>query len=102
MIFLRPEKLDNRMNFCRETLIKFQELCQSYHLQPAELALSFALSLPGVTSLVLGSENVTQVQNNLSLIDHTVELTKDQMGEIRERFHATNEKILTPSMWYNS
>jgi aryl-alcohol dehydrogenase-like predicted oxidoreductase len=87
------------MAFCKETLVKFRALCDKYQLSPAVLALSYVLSLPGVTSLVLGSEAVEQVQQNARLLNETVALSPAQMAEIRENFLNTDIKVLNPGLW---
>lgn len=102
LVFQDPEKMDPRMEFARETLVKFRSLCRKYNLTPACLALSYALSLPGVTSLVLGSEKPEQVRQNTELLQQTVELTPAQMAEIRELFVNTPERVLNPSLWFNA
>lgn len=102
LVFQDPEKMDPRMEFARETLVKFRGLCSKYNLTPACLALSYALSLPGVTSLVLGSEKPEQVRQNTDLLQQTVELTDAQMAEIRELFVNTPERVLNPSLWFNA
>lgn len=102
LVFQDPEKMDPRMEFARETLVKFRSLCSKYNLTPACLALSYALSLPGVTSLVLGSEKPEQVRQNTELLRQTVELTAAQMAEIRELFVNTPERVLNPSLWFNA
>lgn len=102
LVFQDPEKMDPRMEFARETLVKFRSLCSKYNLTPACLALSYALSLPGVTSLVLGSEKPEQVRQNTDLLQQTVELTAAQMAEIRELFVNTPERVLNPSLWFNA
>lgn len=102
LIFQDPEQLDPRMEFARETLIKFRALCSRYHLAPANLALSCVLSLPGVTSLVLGSEKVEQVEQNATLLEQIVQLSPEQMEEIRSNFLHTPARVLNPSMWFNA
>ena len=99
LVFQKPETLAPHMEFARPTLEKFQYLCKKYELTPAALALSYALSLPGVTSLVLGSEKAEQVQQNLALMDLAVELSAEQMAEIRELFLDTPEQVLNPALW---
>ena len=99
LVFQKPETLAPHMEFARPTLEKFQYLCKKYELTPAALALSYALSLPGVTSLVLGSEKAEQVQQNLALMDQAVELNAEQMAEIRELFLDTPEQVLNPALW---
>ena len=102
LVFQDPETIPERMAFCKDTLVKFRSLCEKYQLSPAILALSYALSLPGVTSLVLGSETVEQVQQNVQLLNETVSLSAEQMAEIRENFLHTDIRILNPSMWPNA
>ena len=99
LVFQDPETLPERMVFCKDTLVKFRALCNKYQLSPAILALSYALTLPGVTSLVLGSETVEQVRQNAQLLAHTVTLTPEQMSEIRENFLHTDPHILNPGTW---
>lgn len=101
LVFQDPDKLSEQMSFCKDTLIKFRALCNKYKLSPAALALSYALSLPGVTSLVLGSETVAQVEDNVQLLAQTVELSKQQMAEIRENFLNTDPHVLNPGTWPN-
>ena len=99
LVFQDPETLPAHMAFCKETLVKFRTLCDKYQLSPAVLALSYALSLPGVTSLVLGSETVEQVQQNAQLLNTTVTLSPAQMAEIRENFLNTDINVLNPGLW---
>ena len=99
LVFQKPENLAPHMEFARPTLEKFQFLCNKYALDPATLALSYALSLPGITSLVLGSEKTEQVQQNVALMDQAVDLSAEQMAEIRELFLDTPQRVLFPSMW---
>lgn len=99
LVFQDPETLPERMAFCKEPLTKFRTLCQKFHLSPATLALSYALSLPGVTSLVLGSETVEQVQQNARLLSATVALSPAQIAEIRENFVDTDPHVLNPGTW---
>ena len=99
LVFQKPENLAPHMEFARPTLEKFQYLCGKYDLAPATLALSYALSLPGVTSLVLGSEKAEQVQQNLALMEQAVDLSEAQMAEIRELFLDTPEQVLNPGLW---
>lgn len=102
LVFQSPDNLDPRMEFARETLVKFRRLCGKYGLSPACLAMSYALSLPGVTSLVLGSEKPEQVRQNADLLEQTVALTPEQLAEIRENFIDTPKQVLNPNLWYNA
>lgn len=99
LVFKDPANLDPSMDFAKETLVKFRALCEKFDLSPTALALSYALSLPGVTSLVLGSSKVEQVEQNVLQMEQAVELTAEQMAEIRENFLDTPIRVLNPGMW---
>ena len=99
LVFRQADALEPGMLFARPTLEKFHLLCEKYALSPAALALSYALSLPGVTSLVLGSETPEQVLENVRLLDTVPTLTDAQMNEIRLQFLDTPRKVLDPGMW---
>lgn len=102
LVFQKPDELDPRMEFARETLVKFRGLCDKYGISPAVLALSYALSVPGVTSLVLGSEKVEQVEQNVALMNQVISFNEEQLKEIHDLFVDTDFKVLTPSEWYNA
>ncbi len=99
LVFMQPDQLAPHLSFCQDTLTKFRALCQKYDLAPATLALSFAASRPEITSLVLGCEKVEQVEDNLALFEKVVELTDEQMKEIRDNFADTFEGVLNPTYW---
>lgn len=102
LVFKDPAKLPPEMEFCRKTLEKFRMLCDKYSMTPAQLAISFALSVPGVLSLVLGCEKVEQVQQNAQLLDSCVTLTEEQMQEIKALFKDTEDHVLNPGTWANA
>lgn len=99
LVFKTPESLSAEIAFCAPVLQKFREFCTRYGMTPAALAASFVLSLPGVTSLVLGCETLDQVQQNLTLIEATSTLTEAQMAELRQAFEHTEARVLDPRQW---
>lgn len=99
LVFKTPETLSEAMAFCAPTLQKFRAFCEKYQMTPAALAASFVLSLPGVTSLVLGCETVEQVRQNLTLIEQTNTLSDVQMSELRTAFEHTDPRVLDPRQW---
>lgn len=102
LVFKDPENPGAGMEFAVPTLRKFRNLCEKFGLEPATLAMSFVLSLPGVHSLVLGSEKVVQVEQNAALLNKVVQLTDEQIAEIRENFIDTPKQVLYPSLWPNA
>ena len=101
LVFLTPQVLDRRMDFCIPALETFQRLCGEFELPPAVLSLSFVLSVPGITAAVLGCDNVKQVQDNAKLFDQTVQLTKMHWNALRKAFMNIDERVINPGVWFN-
>lgn len=101
LVFLKPEEVDPRMDFCVPCLKKYLALCEEFGLSPAILALSFALSAPGVSSVVLGCQTIEQLENNCELIDQTVALSPEQMERLHAAFHGIDPRVINPGCWFN-
>lgn len=102
LVFHTPETLDPRMSVCLPYLQRFIELYKEFELDPATLALSFALSVPGVTAAVLGCDNVKQLENNCDLINRTVKLTQEQLDKLHDAFRNINPRVINPGAWYDN
>jgi len=101
LVFHTPEDLDPRMDFCAPYLKKYLNLCKEFELKPDELALSFVLSLPGVTTAVMGCDNVKQVKDNCGLFDRTVKLSEKQMEMLHDAFRGIDPRVINPGVWFN-
>ena len=101
LVFHTPEDLDPRMDFCFPYLRRFIELYKEFELSPAALALSFVLSLPGVTQAVMGCDTADQVEANCKLFDQTVTLTQDQLDKLHDAFHGIDPRVINPGTWFN-
>ena len=101
LVFRTPEDLDPRLNFCAPYLEKDLNLCKEFELKPDELALSFVLSLPGVTTAVMGCDNVKQVKDNCGLFDRTVQLSEKQMEMLHDAFRGIDPRVINPGVWFN-
>lgn len=101
LVFLKPEELDPRMDFCRPYLEKFIQLCSRFEMSPAVLALSFVLSVPGVTTVVLGCQTLEQLDNNCELISQVKKLTDEQMMLLHEAFVDMDPRVVNPGVWFN-
>lgn len=101
LVFHTPEDLDPRMDFCVPYLRRYLELCKEFEVSPAVLALSYVLSVPGVTTAVLGCDIPQQVVQNCALFDQTIALTNEQMEKLHEAFHGIDHRVINPGLWYN-
>lgn len=101
LVFLKPDEVDPRMDFCVPYLQKYLALCDEFGLDPATLALSFVLSVPGVTSVVLGCQTPQQLENNCQLMNQVVTLSMGQMKKIHTAFHGIDPRVINPGCWFN-
>lgn len=101
LVFHTPEDLDPRMDFCFPYLKRYIELYKEFELSPAALALSFVLSLPGVTQAVMGCDTADQVESNCNLFDQTVKLSQEQMDKLHDAFRGIDPRVINPGMWFN-
>lgn len=102
LVFQDPEQLDPRMEFCRRRCKNSGASARPTVSVPPSWPSPLPWSLPGVTSLVLGSEKAEQVRDNVALLEKTVQLSEAQLREIHECFRDTDYRVLTPTTWYNA
>ena len=101
LVFHTEEDLDPRMSFCFPYLREFQKLCKEFEMSPAVLALSFVMSISGVSSIVIGCDNSEQVRQNGQLFDQAILLDSTQLEMIRRQFSGIDPRVINPGLWYN-
>ena len=102
LVFIDPDELDPRMSFAEEPLRRFRALCEEFGMEPSTLAASFVLSLPGITSLVLGCQRIPQIEENAEMLDKARILTDEEMKKIKVAFEKIDERVINPKLWYNN
>jgi len=101
LIFLERSEIDSRMDFCLPYVDAFHSLCKEFNMNPAVLATSFVLSIPGISSLVLGCQRIEQLDENCALMEKTRLLTSEEMEKIRATFSDVDPRLLDPRCWFN-
>ena len=101
LVFMNPEELDPRMSFCKPYLEKFLSLCREFDMSPSVLAMSFVLSVPGITTVVLGCQTPEQVENNCELMKQTRTLSPEEMSRLRNAFVDIDPRVINPRCWFN-
>ncbi len=101
LVFLTPETLDPRMDFALPYLEKFIGFCHEFEMSPAVLALSFVLSLDGISAAVLGVQTTEQIQENCALFEGVRKLTPQQMEKLHEAFRDIDPRVINPGCWFN-
>lgn len=101
LVFLTPETLDPRMDFCLPYLEKFLGFCREFEMPPAVLALSFIFSVPGVSTVVLGCQTTEQLDENCAVIKKVRALSPAQMEKLHTAFHGIDPRVIDPGKWFN-
>lgn len=101
LVFHTPEDLDPRMSFCVPTVRRWNELCREFDMEPSVLAMSFILSIPGITCAVLGCDTEKHVELNCAMMNKVTKLSSEQMGILHEAFKDTPADVLNPGVWFN-
>lgn len=98
IFFKEPNKLTGNLKEIKPYLDKVNDLAKRENLSVAELALRYVNSLNYVDSLVIGCDNITQVKENLTLLNKTP-FSNDKMEEIEELLRGVPEWIFFPMLW---
>ena len=101
LVFHTPEDLDPKIRFCVPYPRRYHELCREFGVSAPVLALSFVLSVPGVTTAVLGCDTAEQAAQNCQLVDQTISLSDEQMGLLRDAFRNIDPRVINPGCWFN-
>lgn len=102
LVFMDPEKLMPHMSFLKDTLVKFRTLAKELDMAPEVLAVSFVLSVEGVSSVVLGCQTPEQIKANADMVDKARMLTKEEMAKISDVFKDIDRKVIDPRFWPNA
>ncbi len=73
-----------------------QEIAAERNASVAQIALAWTLSRPGVTSLVVGTRNLSQLQSNLKCVE--IKLTQDEL----DKLNAVSQLPLLYPYWHQS
>ena len=82
----------------RPYLSKLRDIARRENIGIAELAMAYVRDLPGVTSLVVGCETKSQVEQNVACIN-TPSLSQETVREIQEAFAGVPETVINPMKW---
>lgn len=98
MLLMKPEDLPQHLKGAEPYLVQLNELASAAGLSVAQLVFSYIRDTEGVTSLVIGAENVEQIRQNVDLL-HGPGLSTTTRLAIEEKFRDLPEAIITPGLW---
>ena len=87
LFFLDPDKMTDPilMEHAAPKIRLLRQLAEKENMTVAQLAIGFMRSLPGVTSLVLGADNASQVESNTAYFD-TPAPSEETMRQLQREF----------------
>lgn len=98
LFFMSPENLPSNLTLAAPWIRQLQQMAINEHMSIAQMALSYVRDLPGITSLVIGSETIEQLAENVRLIEGPpVSDTGREFAE--KKFRDVPEIMLNPSLW---
>lgn len=98
LLFLDCNSLSNELTEAGSYIRALKKLADKAGMSMAQLAFSFVRDIPGITSMIFGAVNTTQVQDNVSLFQSPA-LPGHIREEIENKFRNVPEKIITPALW---
>ncbi len=98
LFFRNPHELAGVLEAATPYLVKLRSLAHDYGLTIAELAFAFIRDLPEADSLVVGAENVSQIQSNLDLLNGP-ELPESLRTELKILTADIPKQVIAPGMW---
>ena len=98
LFFLNPADLTGNLISAFPYLQKLKTLSDEVGMTIHEMCFSFVRDLCGITSMVVGAENVTQVNDNIKLLDAPA-LNPEFRSKISNIFKDVPKTIITPALW---
>ncbi|GHJ50463.1 oxidoreductase [Catellatospora sp. TT07R-123] len=81
----------------RATIEAYEKLCESIGADPADVALAWLLSRPGVTAPIIGPRTIEQLDNSLNAL--TLKLDDDTLARLDELFPPVGKGGPGPEAW---
>lgn len=98
LFFMDPERLTGNLVVAKPFLRRLHELCQEADMDIATLCFSYVRDLPGVSSVVFGAVNPSEVAGNAALLN-TRQLEQSYREKIKLLFSEVPEFLTTPGLW---
>jgi len=98
LFFLDPYNLPPNLQIAKKPLIELNKISSDSGLSINELALKFVRDLKGITSLVIGIDNLEQLKKNIKLIN-SLSLPNEVSELIYKKFNGLPEELINPSKW---
>jgi len=98
LLYADETALPSQLPEAREPIHQLRELAEECGLSAAQLAVAYVRDMAGIDSLVIGVQTAGQLEENLRMME-APQLPDSVRGEIRRRFQALPERLITPKLW---
>lgn len=99
LLLLAPEEAERKVPGSRPWLKRIGSIARLGGMSVRELALRYVLSLPGISSVVIGAETAGQISENVASFEAADKLDPSLMSELRIAFADIPVEIVSPPMW---
>ena len=95
---LNHKKLPAHVSSSRKYLEELHNISNEYEISIPRLALTFARDIQGIDSLVIGVDDVNQLEKNMNILDSPT-LSNKIIQRIYKTFNDVPEEIINPNTW---
>lgn len=94
LFFKNLDNLSEQLEPLKPYLLRIRNYCMEHAVTIEQCALSFVLQNPFIDGALIGVDNVNQLQNNINVAIHTMEV-----DELAEQITVKETSLLNPSNW---
>jgi len=98
LFFLNPEHLPSELKIAEKSLQKLNKISTELEKSISEISFSFIRDMKEITSMIIGVENLSQLQDNIGLLQ-SEPLLEEEQQKIINLFNDVPEKVIDPRKW---
>jgi aryl-alcohol dehydrogenase-like predicted oxidoreductase len=97
LLLMDITEVHNKFPSAEAIIEKFNQLCEGYGYSRRDIALAYLKKKSRINSIILGVDNMEQLQENITAYQGTV--PEEIIEKIAEQFENVNENIVSPIKW---
>ena len=98
LFFIKDKDIPENLQIVKKLVHELHNISLEHDVSVLNLAFSFVQELKEITSIVIGVDNVKQLENNINLLNFKP-LTDEIKKKILDKFNNIPENVINPSMW---
>lgn len=97
LILMTVEEVPPFLGKAKPIVKKIDELCKKYNVSRIALAINFVKQFKGISRLVFGVDNITQLKEDIEIFN--APFPKEILQDIAKEFENIETNIIMPSLW---